>query len=196
MPRTLPSRRSGPAGSRVPRFSRNLVAAGLLLLGGAARAGDPGSGAPPSAPAVAAPQFSESDRARWRALREANDRIGRLAARALRFTPTPDVLILAHQLRDDHARMAGEIDRMTPDPRSATGGRPPPLEGSVSEEFDRQFLAGVAEESEQALELCAEIVRAAEAPVLRAFATDAVVTLDRNLQRVRELQKPQTSSTK
>jgi hypothetical protein len=51
-------------------------------------------------------------------------------------------------------------------------------------------------ESEAILALCADVVRQAEAPVLRAFATDAVVTLDRNLHRVRELHQPRDPGPK
>jgi hypothetical protein len=186
-------RRSAPARPRGPRFRRSLTAAGVLALG-AAGVAQPSPSAPaaeePDSVNRSEPSFSAADLNRWQTLRAANARLVLLAERARRFTPTPDVLVLAHQLQVDHARLAGEMERLAPAAAAPTTGRPPPLEGSVSEEFDRAFLNEVAAESEALLALCADVVQNAEAPVLRAFATDAVVTLDRNLHRVRDLQQP------
>lgn len=169
----------------------------MLALGAAGVAQQAPSTATVPVPVSAAdPSFSAADLARWQALREANARLVLLAERARTFTPTPDILVLAHQLQVDHARLAGEIERLAPGAAAASTGRPTPLEGSVSEEFDRKFLNEVMAESEAILALCADVVRQAEAPVLRAFATDAVVTLDRNLHRVRELHQPRDPGPK
>lgn len=190
MSRPSSSRRSAPARPRGPRLRRSLAAAGILALGSAASAEGPSPAPPAPAAQTEGGEFSSADVGRVTELRAANARLGALAERALKFTPTPDVLVVAHQLHEDHVRLAGDLDRLVPARVPAATQPRPPLEGRVSEEFDRAFLAEAAGASEAALALCEEIVRSADAPALRALATDAVVSLDRNLHRIRAMQKP------